>query len=150
MYLFFQITHEKARKIESSTRNQSQSSEWFKERKYRLTASKFGEIVKMTDKRNRQKLCASLLNTTFCSKAMLHGRQYESKALNVFEKKFNLKCKKCGLFVRPDLPYLGASPDGVIDNETLVEVKCPYAGREALIAPGKLFPFLMMKKEILC
>ncbi|XP_062598965.1 uncharacterized protein LOC134260414 [Saccostrea cucullata] len=31
------ITDEKAKKIESSTRQQSQSSEWFKERKYLLT-----------------------------------------------------------------------------------------------------------------
>lgn len=58
-----------------------------------------------------------------------------------------MKCKKCGLFVRTDLPYLGASPDSVIDSETLIEVKCPYAGREALIVPGKLFPFLCYDGE---
>ena len=27
-------------------------------------------------------------------------------------------------------PMLAASPDGVVDNETLVEVKCPYTSRD--------------------
>ena len=73
---------------------------------------------------------------------MLHGKQYESKAIKMFEKKYELKCKKCGLFIRPDLPFLGATPDGIIDDDTLIEVKCPYTGRQKPIVPGKCFPFL--------
>lgn len=50
--------------------------------------------------------------------------------------------KPCGFFVREDLPYLGASPDGIIDSFTIVEVKCPYNGRNSTICPGKMFPYL--------
>lgn len=46
------------------------------------------------------------------------------------------------VFVNPAYPFLGATPDGVIDDETLLEIKCPYKGRKSLIKPGALFPFL--------
>lgn len=103
--------------------------------------------MKMTDRRNKHKLCNSLYHSAPKTKPMLHGRQYESKAVKTFEAKHDVKVKKCGLFIRPDIPYLGASPDGVIDNETLIEVKCPYAGRDKQIIPGKLFPFLCYNKD---
>jgi hypothetical protein len=36
-----------------------------------------------------------------------------------------VKCLPAGFFIRPDYPFLGTSPDGVIDDEYLIEVKCP-------------------------
>lgn len=39
-------------------------------------------------------------------------------------------------------PYLAASPDGITNNRTLVEVKCPYTGRHDSIQPSDRFPFL--------
>ena len=32
-----------------------------------------------------------------------------------------------------DNPYLGCSPDGIVDSHTLVEVKCPYSARDKMI-----------------
>lgn len=49
---------------------------------------------------------------------------YEKKAISSYEELKGVKVQPCGLFVRPDLPYLGASPDGLIGEEGLVEVKC--------------------------
>ncbi len=31
---------------------------------------------------------------------------------------------------------------GIIDKDTIVEVKCPYTGRDSVIAPGRHFKFL--------
>ena len=45
---------------------------------------------------------------------------------------FNAKVEKCGLFINPKWPWLGASPDVILKNgDTVkaVEVKCPYAKR---------------------
>ena len=53
-----------------------------------------------------------------------------------------MKCLPAGFFIRPDYPFLGTSPDGVIDDEYLIEVKCPYSGRNENVLPGKQFPFL--------
>lgn len=40
------------------------------------------------------------------------------------------------------MPYLGASPDGLVSNDSVIEVKCPYTGRYEQIVPGKHFSFL--------
>jgi hypothetical protein len=53
-----------------------------------------------------------------------------------------VKCLPAGFFIKPDYPFLGASPDGVIDDEYLIEVKCPFSGRNENVLPGKPFPFL--------
>ena len=44
-----------------------------------------------------------------------------------------MKVKKCGLFVYKEKPFLGATPDGVIDDGNIIEVKCPFAGRKQRI-----------------
>ena len=53
-----------------------------------------------------------------------------------------LKCHKAGLFIRTDYPYLCATPDGIVGENSTVEVKCPYNGRNEVVLPGKNFPFL--------
>lgn len=40
-------------------------------------------------------------------------------------KKRHLVVIPCGLFVDEVIPYLGASPDGLIDSDSIIEVKCP-------------------------
>ena len=45
----------------------------------------------------------------------------------------------------PDLPFLAATPDGLVDKDILIEVKCPYTGRKSKIRPGKKFPFLQRR-----
>ena len=41
--------------------------------------------------------------------------------------------KQCGLFIKPDYPYLAASPDGLFLCKccglSIVEAKCPYSVR---------------------
>lgn len=54
-----------------------------------------------------------------------------------------MKVTSCGLFINPNYPFLGASPDGLIGADAIVEVKCTFAAREMNIKPGKMFPFLM-------
>ena len=55
--------------------------------------------------------------------------------------------EKCGLFIHPDHPYLAATPDGLVGQDAVLEVKCPYTGREKKIKPGKMFPFLEKKNR---
>lgn len=48
----------------------------------------------------------------------------------------------CGLFICHEKPYLACTPDGIISDTTLIEIK-----RDMLIKPGKLFPFLEYDSE---
>ena len=57
----------------------------------------------------------------------------------------SLNVAPAGLFVNTEMPFLAASPDGVIYQEgkrILCEVKCPYNGRNSMITPGLNFQFL--------
>ena len=94
-------------------------------------------------KSKSRKLCQSIA----CPKALNnpavhHGKMYEQKAIKQLEERYQVKSQKCGLFVSLDRPYLGASPDAIIGDDAIVEVKCPYAGRDLPISPGPKFKFL--------
>lgn len=41
---------------------------------------------------------------------------------------------RCGLTLHGDFPYLGASADGIINDSTVLEIKCPYSGRDKSIS----------------
>ena len=137
------VTEADIKDIASKTTKQSASKQWYHHRRWRITASRFGEICKMTDRRNKKKLCQSFVaHSNLKSKAVIHGRQYESVAVRKFENQMNIKTKAAGFFISEDYPFLGASPDRLIGDDSIVEVKCPYTGRNSAISPSKMFPYL--------
>lgn len=56
--------------------------------------------------------------------SILHGKCHESVAIKVFEKNVT-KTPKYGTFVSKSNPFLAASPDAIIDDNSIAEVKCP-------------------------
>lgn len=72
-------------------------------------------------------------------------------AKEVFEAKFNLKVLPAGLFIDEVLNFLACSPDGLIGNEDLVEIKCPYSAKDlTTIHEGvnrKIIKFLMINND---
>jgi hypothetical protein len=80
------------------------------------------------------------------TKAVNHGRVQEQAAIDKFSQMTGLTVQKCGLFVDVAHPYLAATPDGVVvEEDALLEVKCPYNGRLSKVQVGKHFPFLEMR-----
>lgn len=60
-----------------------------------------------------------------------HGLQNEVKACNAYCSKTGFMVCTCGLVVNPSLPWLGASPDGLVKDPSekgfgLLEIKCPF------------------------
>jgi hypothetical protein len=47
----------------------------------------------------------------------------------------------CGLFVDIEKTFLGASPDGLVDLDSIVEIKCPFAARNTDIKTAIEFFF---------
>lgn len=43
------------------------------------------------------------------------------------EKELNIKVKECGLLIDENNNFLERSPDGLLDDAGLVEIKCPYS-----------------------
>ena len=138
-----EVNKEKAAKIEQETRGQANCRIWHDERKFRLTASHFGEIIHSTAARDYFKFCTSLYSPKFFSSAaVVHGRTYEKAALEKFSEQSGKKLLPCGLFIHEEFPFLAATPDARVDGEnSVVEVKCPFSIKDEIISSGNL-PYL--------
>ncbi len=104
--------------------------------------------MRSTPRRNLQLLCRSIyLPKKLTNKAILHGIEFEKKAIAQLETKQDLKVQECGLLIREDMPFIAATPDGVC-GDRIVEVKCPYKGRNEKICKNlKFFPYLDQDKD---
>jgi predicted phage-related endonuclease len=79
--------------------------------------------------------------------AVMHGRVHEQSAVKRFEEVTGKKVQPCGLFVDHKSHFLAASPDGLLVKEDfLLEIKCPYKGRDSKIDAGELFDFLEIRE----
>jgi len=81
---------------------------------------------------------------------MEYGSENEQTAIQCFEEKTGLKVEPCGLFIHEIYGFLGASPDGVIDNDFIVEVKCPKSAKNLTVseASQKIKNFCIDKKTM--
>ncbi|KAL0884189.1 hypothetical protein ABMA27_016194 [Loxostege sticticalis] len=134
--------------IEQETRKQSQNVEWHKCRKHRLTASDFYTVCHLRVQTMPSFARNLLFRSSVSTRATNHGKVNEKVALKQYCEKYGLKVKECGLFINKEKPYLGASPDGLLGHETVVEVKCPYSTRFCLINPVTV-PYLYQTNGIL-
>lgn len=97
--------------IEKCTRDQSHSQIWYKERRIRLTASKFGEVCKMREFTScKIKVHGMLYKPSTMSKSIAYGIEMEPLARASFESLLQVSVQLCGLFVDREYPYLAASP----------------------------------------
>ncbi|KAL4103976.1 hypothetical protein QTP88_019289 [Uroleucon formosanum] len=117
--------------LEMRTRRQHQCEEWCIERKKRLTASIFGKVCKMRDKTSRAKTVNDILFGTFTGNAATRdGIANEVIAKEQPEDLLKIKIQSAGLIVDKNIPFIAASPDGILDDESLVEIKCPASAKE--------------------
>lgn len=65
-------------------------------------------------------------------KAIRWGREHEAEGIKSLETSLNAKVTKTGLWLHA-CGFLGASPDGLLGEDAIVEVKCPFKYRENLM-----------------
>ena len=115
---------------EFETREQSNSEKWRSLRKRMLTASNFGPICRRKeDTRTAKMVCKILYPSARKTVEMQYGIDMESVARAELSDVLQKVIQKCGLFIDQQYPFLGASPDGLIENDTIVEIKCPYKAK---------------------
>ena len=121
------ISEKEISDIERETRKQHASKAWCRERIKRLQSSNFGRICKATHKTNFDNLASSFMQTReLHTEPILHGKKYEPVAVKAYEDKHSVTTTPCGIFVSSEYPFLGFSPDRIVDENTVLEVKCPY------------------------
>lgn len=144
-----QIDELAAQRIEELTRGQGENPMWFAYRKGRITASNVGLVVKCLQ--NKRMPSNSLLKQLLGNgndlgnvRAIRWGRNNESTACKVFEEIEGVKVQPCGIYLHTS-GVLGASPDGRVSDEMIIEIKCPFSARNEKITDLLRSPFYFVK-----
>lgn len=119
------VSHVQADTLMEETRMQSSSQLWHDARKLRITASTAKKVPKRSTTDPRKFLKEHLYPTFTGNTATQHGKENEIKVITLMESRGHT-VEKRGLVVHPDYPWLGASPDGILDSTQLLEIKCPF------------------------
>ncbi|XP_022805763.1 uncharacterized protein LOC111342904 [Stylophora pistillata] len=118
--------------VSTLTAGQRNSPAWHQARRGRLTASNFGSVLQA--KRVTPSLIKRLLGEYNLSgvKAIAWGQDNETEALKSFTNITNFTPVQTGLWLH-ESGVLGASPDGLVGDDSVIECKCPYTHRNATI-----------------
>jgi putative phage-type endonuclease len=113
------------------------SDEWFAARLGKVTASKINDVMATLKsgkeaagrKDYRAQLVVERLTgqpvETYVNGAMAWGTEHEPDARDSYEFVAGNSVAEIGFVDHPTLPMSGASPDGLIGEDGLIEIKCP-------------------------
>jgi len=115
---------------------EQRTEEWFAARCGKVTASRVADIVAKTKtgySASRENYLAQLVcermtgkpTESFTNAAMLHGTETEPFARAAYEADKDILVQEVGFVVHPTIAGAGASPDGLVGDYGLVEIKCP-------------------------
>ena len=132
---------------------EQKSPEWFAARLGKATGSRIAEIVAKTksgDSASRGNYMAQLVierltnkqEESYSNDFMDWGNLQEPFARAAYEAATNVLVDEVGMITHPRIEMSGASPDGLVGDDGLVEIKCPKTAThiETLLSktvPGK-------------
>ena len=130
--------------IYNVTKKQSKSTIWHEMRTGRITASVAHDVLH-TNMENPSKslilrICQESKLKTTKVPSLRWGIDHEKVALEEYKlllstEHTHYEIKDCGLRLCLELPFIGASPDGIFmctchDYQYIIEIKCPYSMRD--------------------
>ena len=112
------------------------SEEWFKSRLGKATASRIADILAKTKSgysTSRENYCVELAleritgtrQEFYQNDAMKWGTETEPLSRAAYEAHTGAIVDEVGMIDHPTIAMAGASPDGCIDADGLIEIKCP-------------------------
>lgn len=112
------------------------SEEWFAQRLGKATASRIADITAKTKSgysTSRGNYCIELAleritgkrQESYSNDAMKGGTETEPLARAAYEARTGALVLEVGMIDHPTISMSGASPDGLIDSDGLLEIKCP-------------------------
>jgi putative phage-type endonuclease len=140
------------------------SPEWLAQRVGKVTASRVADVIAKTKtgySATRANYLAQLVaerltgqpTDTFKNAAMQHGTDTEPLARMAYETETGFMVTEVPMIDHPTIAMSGASPDGLVSDDGLVEIKCPNTSThiETLITgkvPSKYVP--QMQWQMAC
>lgn len=113
-----------------------EGADWMTKRAGKFTASRAADLMAKTrsgPSASRANLIATLAVEritgqcveTYQNAAMQRGIELEAEARDAYSFDAGVAVQECGFIEHPSIPNCGASPDGEIGEEDLLEIKCP-------------------------
>ena len=110
--------------------------EWFAARLGNVTASRVADVIAKTksgysasrENYMAQLICERMTNTvaeSYSNAAMQWGTETEPLARAAFESYADILVDEVGYITHPSIERAGASPDGLVLDDGLLEIKCP-------------------------
>lgn len=127
------------------------SDAWFKARLGRVTASRVSDVIARTKSgysTSRANYAAQLVaerltgevQESYTNGAMQRGIEMEPDAIAAYEFHSDGEVVATGFVPHPSIAMTGASPDGLVGDEGLVEVKCPNTATHIETLRGQAVP----------
>ncbi len=124
------------------------SPEWFAARLGKATASKIADVMAKTRtgvSASRANYAAQLITERltgqrtegFTNAAMWHGTETEPQARAAYAWETGNAVTECGFIDHPKIRMSGASPDGLVGSDGLVEIKCPSSATHIATLRGE-------------
>jgi len=115
---------------------EQRTDDWFAARIGKVTASRVADVVAKTksgysasrDNYMAQLVCERLTGKpteSFSNAAMQWGTETEPLARAAYEAKMDVLVDEVGFIDHPSIVNSGASPDGLVGFDGLIEIKCP-------------------------
>ena len=108
---------------------------WLKQREGKLTASVIGRVITGdgADEVLRDMVREALGHPRLFlgNVATDYGHQHESTARTIYELETGNEVSETGFHLHPEHEWMGASPDGLVGDDGLIEAKCPFGLRNA-------------------
>ena len=113
------------------------TKEWHGQRKGRVTGSNVGAILGMNPYKDADDVLRQMVREHHRVEREFQGNAAtewgsfnEAGAQAEYTMETGNKVEECGFFVHPEHDWLGASPDGLVGDDGVVEIKCPFGQRD--------------------
>ena len=112
------------------------SDAWFQSRIGKVTASRVADVIAKTktgystsrENYMAQLVCERMTGTvaeSYTNAAMQHGTDNEPLARAAYEALKDVLVDEVAMITHPTISMAGASPDGLVGDDGLIEIKCP-------------------------
>jgi putative phage-type endonuclease len=127
------------------------TDDWYRARLGKVTASRMGDLLATTRSgfgASRANYMAELLverltgvpTEKFASSAMAWGTEKEPDARAAYEFELGVEVSEVGFIDHPTIAMAGASPDGLVGDDGLIEIKCPQTPAHLDLLLGHKIP----------